>query len=95
MLEYVSNAADRLDEWSGSIVVHFAAKAIDVHIDYVRSWIDPHAPDVIQNHGPSNYPPGIPAKIFQEGKLLWGQLEEVIAAPRLMVHKVKLQVCGL
>ena len=76
-------------------MVHFAAQAIDVDIDYVRCGINPHAPDVIQDHCASNYAPGIPAKIFQEGKLLWGQLEQVIAAPGFMAHKVKLQVRSL
>jgi hypothetical protein len=66
-----------------------------VDIDDVRCGINPHAPDVIQNHGASNYAPGIPAKIFQEGKLLWGQLEQMIAASSLMANKVKLQVSSL
>ena len=78
-----------------SIVIHFAAQAIDVDIDYVRCGINPHAPNVIQNHRASNYTPGIPAEIFQEGKLLWGQLEQLIAASSLMTHKVKLQVRSL
>ena len=61
-------------------------------IDYVCCGINLHAPDVIQNHGTSYYTPGIPAKIFQEGKLLWGQLEQVLSASSLMAHKVKVQV---
>ena len=71
------------------IVVHFAAQAIDVDIDYVCRGINPHAPDVIENHGTSHYAPGIPAKIFQERKLLRRQLKQVIAAASLMTHKVK------
>ena len=78
-----------------SIVVHLAAQAIDVDIDHVRCGIDPHAPDVIQNHGPSNYTPGIPAKIFQEGKLLRSQLKQMIAASSLMTHEIELQVRSL
>jgi hypothetical protein len=66
-----------------------------VDIDYVRRRINLHAPDVIQNHSASHYTPGIPAKIFQKGKLLWGQLEQLIAASSLMTHKVKLQVRSL
>jgi hypothetical protein len=76
-------------------VIHFAAQAIDVHVDYVRCGINPHAPDVIQNHSASNYTPCVPAKILQEGKFLWSQLEQLIAASSLMTHKVKLQVRSL
>jgi hypothetical protein len=66
MFENVSDAADCVDEWYRAIVIHFVAQAIDVDIDYVRCGINLHAPDVIQNHGASNYTPGISAKIFQE-----------------------------
>jgi hypothetical protein len=95
MLENVSDAANCVDEWYGTIVIHFAAQTIDVDVNYVRCRINLHAPDVIQNHGTSYYTPGIPAKIFQEGKLLWGQLEQVLSASSLMAHKVKLQVSSL
>jgi hypothetical protein len=70
MFENVSYAADCVDEWYQAIVIYLAAQTIDVDIDYVRCGINLHAPNVIQNHGTSNYTPGIPAKIFQEGKLL-------------------------
>ena len=76
-------------------MVHFAAQAIDVDIHYVCCRINPHAPDVIQNHRARNHTSGIPAKIFQKGKLLRGQLEQVIAASSLMTHKIKLQIRGL
>jgi hypothetical protein len=66
-----------------------------VDIDYVCCGVNLHPPDVIQNHGASNYTAGIPAKIFQEGKLLWGQLQQVVSASGLMTHKVKLQVRSL
>jgi hypothetical protein len=95
MFENVSYAADCVDEWYGAIVIHFVAQAIDVDIDYVCCGVNLHTPNVIQNHGTSNYTPGITAKIFQEGKLLWGQLQQVISASSLMTHKVKLQVRSL
>ena len=95
MLENVPDASDCVDEWDGAIVIHLAAQAIDVDIDYVRCGINPHAPDVIQNHGASNDTPSIPAKIFQEGELLRGQLEQALATSSLMTHKVKLQVRSL
>ena len=64
-------------------------------VDYIRCGINPHSPDMIQNHGAGNHTPGIPAKLFQEGKLLRGQLEHVISASSLMTHKVQLQVRSL
>jgi len=64
-------------------------------IDYVCRGINLHPPDMIQNHSASNYTSGIPAEIFQEGELLRGQLEQVIAASSLVTDEVKLQVRGL
>jgi hypothetical protein len=64
MLENVSDAADCVDEWYGTIVIDLAAQAIDVDIDHVCCGINLHAPDVIQDHSASNYTPGIPTKIF-------------------------------
>ena len=76
-------------------MVHFAAQAIDVDIHHVRCRINPHAPDVIQDHGASYYASGIAAKIFQERKLLRSQLEQLIAAASLMTDEIKLQIGGL
>jgi hypothetical protein len=95
MFKDVSHATDGMDEWFGCLEIYFVAQAINVNIDYIRCGINPHSPDVIEDHGTSDDTPGISAKIFQEGKLLWGQLEQLIAAPSLMTHKVKLQIRGL
>ena len=74
MLKNVSDAPNRVDQRDRRIVVHFAAQAINMYIHDVRCGIDSHSPHVVQNHSSRNDPPGISAKIFQKGKLLWGQL---------------------
>src|ERR1700722_5112980 len=72
MFQNVSDAANGVDErWDG-VRVHLAAQAINVDINYVRCRVYPHSPNVIQNHRTSDNSPGIPAKIFQERKLLRG-----------------------
>ncbi len=80
MLEHVPNAADGVNQRCASIGVNFVSQAINVDIDHVSCGIDSHTPDVIEDHGTSYNTAGIAAKIFQERKLLWSQLEQMIAA---------------
>ena len=50
---------------------------------------------MVQNHGSGHNPSFIAAKIFQQRKLLWSQLKQVIAASCFPTHQVKLQVGSL
>src|ERR1700684_4721829 len=88
----VSNAANRMNQWSRTIVIHFATQPINVNINYVGRGVDPHLPDMVQNHGPRHDATFVAAKIFQQGELLWGQLQQVLAPPRLTTYQIKLQV---
>jgi hypothetical protein len=76
-------------------MVHFTAQTINVHIHDVGCGINPHPPDVVQNHGASYYATFIPAKIFQQRKLLGGQLQQVITPSCFTTYQVKLQVGSL
>jgi len=69
-------------------MVDLAAQAINMHIHDVGCGIDPHPPNVIQNHGASHHTAFIPAELFQQGKLLWGQLQQVIAPSCFTTHQV-------
>ena len=95
MFENVANATNGVDQRSRGVVVHLAAQTINMDIHDVGCGINPHPPDVVQNHGASYHSTFIPAKIFQQRKLLWGQLQQVIAPSRLSTHEVKLQVGSL
>jgi hypothetical protein len=95
MLENVANTANRVDQRSRGVMVHFAAQTINMDIHDVGCGFNPHPPDVVQNHGASYYSTFIPAKIFQQGKLLWGQLQQVIAPSCFTTDQVKLQVGSL
>src|SRR5271166_1600557 len=66
IFEYVPHAANGMYQRHGTIVVHFAAQAINVHVNHVGCRIDSHAPNMIEDHGASDHPPGIAAEIFQQ-----------------------------
>src|SRR5579862_5289575 len=95
MLEDVAYATDGVDERPCRILVHLAAQAIDMDIDHVGCGINPHAPNMIQDHCPSYDPAGVSAQIFEKRKFLRSQLKQVIAASSLVTQQVQLQVCGL
>jgi hypothetical protein len=48
-----------------SNAIHLSAQAVDVNIHDVRIGMNPHTPDLIENHGAGDHPAGIPAKILQ------------------------------
>ena len=66
-----------------------------MNIDHVGCGINPHAPNMIQDHCASYDAAGISAEIFEKRKFLRSQLKQLIAASSLMTHQIKLQVCGL
>jgi hypothetical protein len=92
MFENVANAANCVNQRSRGVVIHFAAQTINVNIDYIGRGINPHLPDMVQNHGPRHHATFVAAKIFQQRKLLWGQLQQVLAPSRFTTYQVKLQV---
>jgi hypothetical protein len=79
MFENVANTANCVNQWSRGVMIHFAAQAINVNIDDIGCGINPHLPDMVQNHGPGHYSTFVAAKIFQQRELLWGQLQQVFA----------------
>ena len=92
MLEDIANTTNGMDQRSRGVMVHFTPQPINMNIDNIGCGIDPHPPDMVQNHGTSYYPAFIPAEIFQKRKLLWGQLQQVIASSGFTPHQVKLQI---
>jgi len=73
-----------MNQRSRRVVIYFAAEAINVNVNHVGCGVNPHFPDVVQNHGPRHHATFVAAKIFQQGKLLRGQLQASArpAAPR-------------
>src|SRR5579863_2525517 len=71
MFENVANAANRMNQRSWGIVIYFAAQPINVNVNHVGCGVNPHLPDMVQNHGPRYDTTFVPAKVFQQGKLLW------------------------
>jgi len=76
-------------------VVHLAAQTINMDIHDIGCGINPHPPDVVQNHGAGHHATFIPAKILQKRKLLWSQLQQVIAPSCFTTHQIKVQVGSL
>jgi hypothetical protein len=72
MFENVANTTDGMNQWSWSIVIHFTAQPINMNIHNVCCGINPHLPDVIQNHGSRYHATFIPAQVFQQRKFLGG-----------------------
>src|ERR1700722_14432680 len=95
ILENIANPANGVNQRPWCIVVYLAAQAIDMDIHDVGRGINPHPPDMVQDHRTSYHASFIPAEIFQQRKLLWSQLQQVIAPSCLTTHQVKLQVSGL
>src|ERR1039457_160023 len=95
MLENVANTADGVDQRLRRVMVYLTAQTIDVDIHDVGCGIKSHPPDMVQNHGASYHATFIPAKILQQRKLLWSQLQQVIAPSCFTTHQVKLQVGSL
>src|ERR1700722_148185 len=75
MFENIANAANRVNQRPQGVMIHFTSETIDVDVHDVGCGVNPHAPDMIQNHGPGYHSPFIAAKIFQKRKLLWGKLK--------------------
>src|SRR5271167_1028980 len=94
-LENIANTANCVDQWSWFVMIYLAAQTIDMDIHNISCGINPHPPDMVQNHSTSYHTTFVAAQIFQEGKLLWGQLQHLIAPPRFPAHQVKLEVGSL
>src|SRR5208282_245790 len=79
ILENIANTANCVDQWPPGVMVHLAAQTIDMDIHNIGCGINSHPPNVVQNHGASYHATFIPAKILQQRKLLWSQLQQGIA----------------
>src|ERR1700733_5649453 len=90
MLENIANTPNGVDQRLRRVVVNLAPQTIDMDVDDVGGGIDPHPPNVVQNHGASHHPTFISAKIFQQRKLLWSQLQQVLAPSCFATYQVKL-----
>ena len=53
MFENVANTTNCMNQWSRGVMIHFAAQTINVNIDDIGCRINPHLPDVVQNHSAS------------------------------------------
>src|ERR1039457_4282666 len=65
MFENVANATNGMNQRSWGVMIHFAAQTINMDIDHVGCGINPHFPDMVQNHGARYHTPLIAAKILQ------------------------------
>src|ERR1700686_298675 len=95
MFENVANAANGVNQRLRRVMIHFAAQTINMDIHDIGCGVNPHPPHMIQDHSTRHYAPFIAAKIFKERKLLWRQLQQVIAASSLTTQQIELQVGGL
>jgi hypothetical protein len=90
MFENVADTPNRMNQGSRCVMIHFAAKAVDMDIHHVGCWINPHFPDMIKDHGPGHNSTLIAAKIFQQRKFLRGQLQQMIAPSCFPTYQIEL-----
>jgi hypothetical protein len=95
MFENVANTTNCVNQRSRGVMIHFAAQTINVNIDDIGCGVNPHLPDMVQNHGPGHDSTFVPAKIFEQRKLLWSQLQKVITTSCFTTYQIKLQVSSL
>src|ERR1700677_1366736 len=95
MLENIANTPNGVDQRSRRVMVNLTPQTIDMDVDHVGGGIDSHPPDVVQNHGASHHSAFISTKIFQQRKLLWSQLQQVLAPSCFATYEVKLQIGSL
>jgi hypothetical protein len=90
MFENVADATNGMNQWPRGVMIHFAAQTINVNIDDIGCGVNPHLPDMVENHGPGHHSTFVAAKIFQQRKFLWGQLQQVFAPSRFATNQIKL-----
>ena len=73
VIEDIPHASQGSNQWLLPAAIDFAAQTIDMDIDNVRVGLNPHAPDLIENHRAGDDPARIAAKILEQNKLLWGE----------------------
>src|SRR5262245_21746247 len=78
--EAVPDAANRMDQRIGLLVIDLAAQAPDIDVDDIGRRIEMKIPDVLQQHRPRDDAALIAHQIFQELKFL-GQKLDVLAVP--------------
>ena len=90
--ENIADSTNRLNERFHAFSIDLRAQTVDMDIDNVRRWIDPHLPDVIQNHRTGHDAAFISAEVLQQNELLSSQLKEMFSAACLATNKIQLKV---
>src|ERR1700693_4300959 len=95
MLENVANTPNGVDQRSWRVMVNLTAKTINMDVDDVGGGIDPHPPDVVQNHGASHHRTLSSAKKILQRKLLRSKLQQVHAPSCCATYEFELKICSL
>jgi hypothetical protein len=72
--EDISDTSQCLDQRLTADRVDFASQSVNVNIDHVRVWLNPHAPDLLQKHGTSYNSTGVPTEVLKKHELLRTQV---------------------
>jgi hypothetical protein len=63
--EDISDTSQSLDQWLTPFGVNFAAKTINVNINHIRIGLNPHSPNLGQQHGTGYNSTGMTAEVLQ------------------------------
>jgi hypothetical protein len=73
--------------------VYLAAQTVDVDVDDVGVRLNAHAPHLVEDHGARDDAASVPAQIFEEDKLLLGELKDLAAARGLAPQRSSSRSC--
>src|SRR5689334_24296402 len=92
VLHDVPDAADGVEELFLEPVVDLRAEMIDVDVDDVRAGVEIVIPDVLGDERAGEDPVDVPHEVLEEGVLLPGELDLLLATARLVRDGVELEV---
>src|SRR5205085_4815036 len=74
------------------LAIHLAAQPVNMNVDDVRGWVDPHPPHMVQDHATRDHASGVSAKIFQQREFLRRELKYFVPATRFTTNQVQAEI---
>src|SRR5579862_1128007 len=90
--EAVTDAAHGADELHRERIIHLAAQMAYVHVHDVRQALEALVPDVLDDHGAREHPPGVGGEVLKQCVFLGRELDLAPAAAHLLREAIHLQI---
>ena len=92
--EDISDTSQRLDQRLAPLGVNLAAETINVNIDHIRVGLNPHPPNLGQEHRASHNSASVAAKVLQQDELLGAKVKNFAASGNPSLEEIKLQIAN-